>query len=511
MPRLIEAFSQFFDDNGAPLINGKLKFLSSGTNNTDKDTFADINETVANTNPVNLDGAGRCPNVFGTGSYNVISYDSNDVQFQQFDPVSGDTLEGAFAVWNAITIYGAGDLVTGSDGLYYRSISAGNQNQDPVSTPGQWENIKFVGVWNTDVTYESGDSVYGSDGVLYLSLINTNLANNPTTDDANWRSYLFNTSSNIFDNVGFTAVPAAKALTFALKTKALADPTALDTVRIAFRSETLTTGDYDIVDAVAATSIIVPSGATLGFGAVGTDFIYLYALNNAGEIELAVSGELLDDSILHTTVAITTASDSDSILYSTTLRSNIPIRLVSKTKITTGAVAGEWDNAPTELFVGEALISKSVFGGEYIKLSEVQTSGTQAGDFTSGAWQTRVLNTEDNDTGSNSALSTNQFTLDAGTYTIFCRAPAYKVNGHKTKLYNISDTADVIIGSSAFADSASNVTTDSIIIGLFTITSAKVFEIQHRGTTTQAANGFGNSTTFGVSEVYTSVELRKVK
>ncbi|GAH01982.1 unnamed protein product, partial [marine sediment metagenome] len=41
MPRVIDAFAQFFDDNGDPLVNGFLAFKESGTNNTDKDTFAD--------------------------------------------------------------------------------------------------------------------------------------------------------------------------------------------------------------------------------------------------------------------------------------------------------------------------------------------------------------------------------------------------------------------------------------------------------------------------------------
>ena len=68
MARVIDPFSQFFDDNGDPLVNGFLKFVESGTNNTDKDTFADINETIANANPVPLTGAGRVHNVFGTGS-----------------------------------------------------------------------------------------------------------------------------------------------------------------------------------------------------------------------------------------------------------------------------------------------------------------------------------------------------------------------------------------------------------------------------------------------------------
>ena len=69
MARIIDAFTQFFDDNGDPLVDGFLKFVESGTNNTDKDTSADVNETIPNANPVPLDGAGRCPNVFGISTF----------------------------------------------------------------------------------------------------------------------------------------------------------------------------------------------------------------------------------------------------------------------------------------------------------------------------------------------------------------------------------------------------------------------------------------------------------
>lgn len=194
MARIIDAFTQFFDDNGDPLIDGWLKFYETGTNNTDKDTFADINEKTANANPVPLDGAGRCPNVFGSGSYNVISFADSiitpgtpGVQYQQFDPVSGDAFEGAFAGWNAVTIYSEGAIVTGSDDLYYRSLVGANQNQDPTTSPSQWEEVTLNQIWNTNVTYAAGDPVYGSDGFLYISRTAGNIANNPTTDSTNWR------------------------------------------------------------------------------------------------------------------------------------------------------------------------------------------------------------------------------------------------------------------------------------------------------------------------------------
>lgn len=194
MARIIDAFEQYFDDNGDPLGDGFLQFLESGTNNTDKDTFADISEKIANANPVPLDGAGRCPNVFGTGSYNVISYaeDPNNPgnpgqQIQQFDPVSGDAFQGALSSWNSATIYGEGDLVTGSDGNYYRSLTTNNQNQDPATSPGQWEEVQFLGVWNTNITYAANDLVLGSNGFIYTSRTAGNLANDPTTDTTNWR------------------------------------------------------------------------------------------------------------------------------------------------------------------------------------------------------------------------------------------------------------------------------------------------------------------------------------
>ena len=371
MPRVIDAFAQFFDDNGDPLVNGFLAFKESGTNNTDKDTFADINETIANANPVPLDGAGRCPNVFGTGTYNAISYEEDvnnpgnpGQQIQQFDPVNIAETEGQFSDWSSATTYSIGDLVIASDGNYYRSLINNNENQDPTVSAGQWEEIKFIGIWNINVTYDSGDSVYGSDGVLYLSLTAANIANNPTTDSTNWKSYMDNNSPNVLDNVGFTATVATKALTFALKTRNLIDPTVTDKVRAAFRSETLTTGDYDVIEAGAALDVVIPDGATLGFIASENNYIYLYAINNAGAIEFAVAGQEFDSSVLHTTVAIDATADSGSVLYSTTLRANIPIHLLGRIKIATGAVPGEWDNAPTELFVGDTIPSPQFISEE---------------------------------------------------------------------------------------------------------------------------------------------------
>jgi len=156
------------------------------------------------------------------------------------------------------------------------------------------------------------------------------------------------------------------------------------------------------------------------------------------------------------------------------------------------------------------MIAASATTNEYIKLSDVKASGTEGGGFTSGAWQTRTLNTEDTDTGNHCSLSSNQFTLDAGTYEILATARTAKVNGNKLRLRNITDSADTLIGLNAFTEATHAGSNIAVLSGRFTIAASKTFELQHRCQVTRATNGYGESTGFGVSEVYAIIELSKV-
>jgi hypothetical protein len=84
------------------------------------------------------------------------------------------------------------------------------------------------------------------------------------------------------------------------------------------------------------------------------------------------------------------------------------------------------------------------------------------------------------------------------------------VSSHKAILKNITDATDAIIGKSAFAQS-SGIANESIVDGIITITSAKAFQIQHRCSSTQSANGFGVAFAFGNSEVFTVVQIIKLQ
>lgn len=157
------------------------------------------------------------------------------------------------------------------------------------------------------------------------------------------------------------------------------------------------------------------------------------------------------------------------------------------------------------------LVSKSNTYLPYIKLSETQAANTQGGTFTSGAWRTRTLNTEDTDTDGLCSLAANQFTLAAGTYIISASAPAFYTNQHQAKLSNTTAATDVLIGTSETSGATGNgATTRSFINGRFTVAAGQALEIQHQANTTRATDGFGVAANFGVSEIYTVVEIYRV-
>lgn len=89
MANLAPVFKQKFDDdNGNPLVGGKLYSYAAGTS-TPKGTFKDRDASVANTNPIILNARGEC-DVWIYGSYKFVLKDANDVDIWTVDKVSGE-------------------------------------------------------------------------------------------------------------------------------------------------------------------------------------------------------------------------------------------------------------------------------------------------------------------------------------------------------------------------------------------------------------------------------------
>ena len=136
------------------------------------------------------------------------------------------------------------------------------------------------------------------------------------------------------------------------------------------------------------------------------------------------------------------------------------------------------------------------------------TSGDK-GEFTAGDWRTRALNNEVVDTDNIVSLSSNQFTLQSGTYLIKFRACAYQVNRHVSRLREISPTAQTIAsGSAEYAWPSGAGLTWSEGWVRTTITEATTYEIQHQCQTTKTQNGFGFQMNFSGAD-YVQVEIYK--
>ena len=146
----------------------------------------------------------------------------------------------------------------------------------------------------------------------------------------------------------------------------------------------------------------------------------------------------------------------------------------------------------------------------YAIISDEKTSGTHGGTFTNGAWRTRDLNNEIADPDSIVSISSNQFTLGAGSYLIQASAPATEVDRHQIRLYDITGSEVVEYGTSQLANSGNSYAqAHSFVDARVTITGSTVFEIQHRCQTTKSSFGFGLASNFGGVEHYTHVEIYK--
>jgi len=146
----------------------------------------------------------------------------------------------------------------------------------------------------------------------------------------------------------------------------------------------------------------------------------------------------------------------------------------------------------------------------YALIEDRKSDEADAGTFTSGDWRTRDLNTEVADPDGIVSLSSDQFTLGAGSYLIKWDAPAYRVNTHISRLMDTTNTAVIGYGTSGnSAPGSGEVNTDfSPGAARVTPSGSTTYEIQHQCGTTKSGNGFGIAANFG-QEVYTRVEIYK--
>lgn len=357
-----------------PLVGGKLYFYTTGTS-TPKDTYSDAAGSSLNTNPVILDSRGEASVYLQLdAAYKMILTDEDDVPVAglTLDPVRGLVDIGYlqtyalpdFANLTEETSPAVGDLVPLRDISAAAGVGADRKMtlQNIFKVVGGFTAETAINPFNDPIPFYDTSAL-----AIRTAFIINMLLDGPDT--------LLNHS--------ITASVATKALTIARKTKAGTDPSSTDKAIINFRSTTLTSGLYVQRLLSAAASIVIPSGATLGFTNSETGYIYVYEVDDGTNQRIGVSKRhRWSQGTLHSSSAIGTGSDDGDTLYTSSAMSNAAVRLVARITIQTGAVAGEWDNAHTVIEPWTPAMKKTgdIIQTVYAPSGEVATTTTTIPD-----------------------------------------------------------------------------------------------------------------------------------
>jgi len=165
--------------------------------------------------------------------------------------------------------------------------------------------------------------------------------------------------------------------------------------------------------------------------------------------------------------------------------------------------------AVTTAKIDDNAVTSAKYAISVARITDSKASGTSGGTFTSGAWRTRDLNSIEDDPDSIVTLSSNQFTLGAGTYLIEWSAPAYDIGKHRTQLWDVTGSTDLAKGTTEYVGSSDDIQTRSFGFDIVTLTASNAFEIQHQSALSQSTNGFGVASSMA-AEKYTMVTIFKL-
>jgi hypothetical protein len=191
------------------------------------------------------------------------------------------------------------------------------------------------------------------------------------------------------NNVGLSFSVASNALTIALKTAAGNDPSPASPVSIPFRNVTAATGTPTRRSVLAANSLVISSGSTLGT-ANSTPFrLWIVAFDDGGTVRLGVINCLSGVNIYplagwaigsSTAEGGAGAADSAQVFYTGTAVSNKPYVVLGYATWETGlATAGTWSGGPTraQLFGPDAQLPGCEIQSARSSTAAVATGSTQ--------------------------------------------------------------------------------------------------------------------------------------
>ena len=145
------------------------------------------------------------------------------------------------------------------------------------------------------------------------------------------------------------------AETISILSAAGATPSATDPVRVAFRSATAATGTFTTLTLTSATTITIPSGATMWASNNVAFRIWLVAFNDSETFRLWVVNcktstqiiNLSDDEIISSTI-LDTSSDNAGVFYTGTAVTSMPYRILWYLDYTLATAGTRW-TAPSKV------------------------------------------------------------------------------------------------------------------------------------------------------------------
>lgn len=142
--------------------------------------------------------------------------------------------------------------------------------------------------------------------------------------------------------------------------------------------------------------------------------------------------------------------------------------------------------------------------------NETQAAATSGGTNSTGSFVKRTLNTTLINSITGCSIAASVITLPAGTYLVTANAPFYRTDRVQLRLRNTTDSTNDVIGQSSYYPNADDAQGSNQLLGYFTITGNKNFELQYYSAVGVAVNGLGLAMNFGISEVYAQINIQKV-
>ena len=146
-----------------------------------------------------------------------------------------------------------------------------------------------------------------------------------------------------------------------------------------------------------------------------------------------------------------------------------------------------------------------------IVLSDKRVSGTSGGTTSSGNWFQRTLNTIEGPDQTFCTLTANNFILSSGKYTVEGSVPGFNCGTYQARI--VDSLSNVLVYGTCEYNASNSVQTRSFFKYTFEITSETTFALQQKVGTTNATNGGGRSTGFGIAgqitEVYSVIHITK--